>query len=403
VQGIIASIRASGRKKVLLFAHGGLNNRGSGRRRVTHLVGPIWADGYYPLFLNWNSDLWHSLAEDLVYVRQGRLARYWGPVSAPMALLVAIATGALRVVMVWAQMLSSDVNAMGIRRFSFSGKRNSDAIGVMLLTGTAPGDAESVCVSLGADRVSTVRSVAAFLVYVATLVPKLAVSPILDGLGQRAWRNMLRRTQMVFHRDEDFDVRDIRDDAPRLRARVFGPPGGAAYTLFNALTELMNAQPELELTLVGHSMGTIVLNRALREFPDLRVRKIVYMAAACTIDDFRSSVVPYLVRLPSTEFHNLMLHPGAEVREWQIAIADLPPRGSLLVWIDNFLASPETTLDRTLGTWENAMQAVHVIPTSIRRRVTMKAFGVGGNEWTPETHGAFATATAKFWRPDFWR
>ena len=137
-------------------------------------------------------------------------------------------------------------------------------------------------------------------------------------------------------------------------------------------------RPDLELTLIGHSMGTIVLNRALRECPRLRVRDVVYMAAACSIDDFRSSLVPYLTRTHDTRFYNLMLHPAAEVREWQMMAVDLPPRGSLLAWIDNFLAAPETTLDRTLGSWENAMQTAYVVPAAVRPRITLKGFGVGG-------------------------
>ena len=103
-----------------------------------------------------------------------------------------------------------------------------------------------------------------------------------------------------------------------------------------------------------------------------------------------------------------MLHEVAEVRELRKKMLDLPPRGSLLVWIDNFLSSPETPLDRTLGRWENVLQATHVIPNGVRSRITLKAFGVGKAsnvhfpEGNPQRHGDFTkwnSGNQKFWKP----
>ncbi|MDH4361308.1 MAG: alpha/beta hydrolase, partial [Nitrospirota bacterium] len=243
--------------------------------------------------------------------------------------------------------------------------------------------------------------------YVVTLPSKLLLSPLIDGIGQGAWHNMLRRTQMLFYREEAFDIRDFRDNSPKIRKMLTQGPDGGAYSLFRALRDLLQANPHtLEMTIIGHSMGTIVLNRVLREFPDLPVRNIVYMAAACSIDDFRTSVIPYLLRSENQEarFYNLMLHPDAEVREWQKSFLDLTPRGSLLVWIDNFLSAPQTTLDRTLGSWENIIQATHIIPLDVRPRITLKAFCIGGPTCkAPATHGAFSDKAFRFWRPEFWQ
>ncbi len=405
LDAVTAAIDRSGKKKVLLFVHGGLNNREAAQRHVDALLDPMTADGYYPIFLNWNSDLVDTAREDLLYIRQGRTARILGPLSAPLAVLIAVGNGLIRAPLVWGQMLSSDINASGV--YDFPGKANSAAVQAGLFRLQQEHDAGRIPLEIGEDGVGPWDSAGAALRYAVTLPIKLVLSPIIDGLGQAAWRNMLRRTQMLFHREDEFDIRDRRDPGA-VREHLLRGPQGAAHRLFSYLESHLRTRSGVELTLIGHSMGTIVLNRALRQFPELPVRHIVYLAAACSIDDFQTSVIPYLERHGGeSDFYILTLHPSAEVREWQKTLLDLTPRGSLLVWIDNFLGDPTTTLDRTLGSWENLMQTAHVIPMSVRPRVTLKAFGIGGPPrpgapTTPTTHGGFTEKATRFWCPQVW-
>ena len=160
-------------------------------------------------------------------------------------------------------------------------------------------------------------------------------------------------------------------------------------------------------------MGTIVLNEWLRrdllESKHVTYSNIVYMAGACSIRDFSRSVVPYLLQHQQTQFYNLMLHPLAELRERHRGY-DLPPRGSLLVWLDSFLADPQTPLDRTLGRWDNIIPATEVIPESIRGQVTLKAFALapyddpspptGQSDYGPQEHGQFRGRP--YWCKEFW-
>lgn len=406
LDGIELAIKASSKKSILLFVHGGLNNREASQRHVDTLLPPMEADGYYAVFLNWNSDLLDTAREDLLYIRQGREARILGPLSSPLALLMALGTGLLRAPLVWGQMISSDLNGSGLH--NFPGKVNSQALQGEWLRLWENRDPAAVPIGIGDDHTSGWASVAASFRYAATFPAKLVLSPLIDGVGKGAWRNMLRRTQMLFHREDEFDVRDKlgAEKGPDARRDLLvSGPQGAAYRLFERLQTYVTQHPDVGLTLIGHSMGTIVLNRALREFPVLRVRNIVYMAAACSIDEFRTSVLPYLTRHDEAFFYNLTLHPSTEVGEWQVGLFDLTPRGSLLVWIDNFLSDPATTLDRTLGSWENLMQTAHVIPVSVRPRVTLKAFGIdaeASRHTTPRTHGGFTDPRVRFWCPDVW-
>jgi hypothetical protein len=407
---IAGAIEASGKTQVLVFVHGGLNNREAGQRHVDELLQPMSEskEHYYPLFLNWNSDLVDTSIEQLLYIRQGRTSRYLGPLSSPFAVLAALGSGLLRAPLVWGELLANDLNTTGIKALTFPGKRNSEALAEELFALYRQGNPAAIPIALGTEQIETWDHVSSGVRYALTLPTKLLLSPFIDGLGQGAWGNMLRRTQMLFHREDELDVRDYRDDKERLQCALIQGPKGAAYELFLYLENYLKHHQQMHVTLIGHSMGAIVLNRALQEFPDLPVDNIVYMAAACSIDDFRTSVIPYLERTPQARFYNLMLHPAAEAREWQKSLLDLTPRGSLLVWIDNFLAAPHTTLDRTLGSWENMIQVAHIIPLeangiNVRSRITLKAFCVGLNCQAPATHGAFSKKDYKFWEPTFWQ
>ena len=46
------------------------------------------------------------------------------------------------------------------------------------------------------------------------------------------------------------------------------------------------------ITLVGHSMGAIIVNRMIREHPNLPIDRVVYLAAACSLADYDASITP---------------------------------------------------------------------------------------------------------------
>jgi pimeloyl-ACP methyl ester carboxylesterase len=68
---------------------------------------------------------------------------------------------------------------------------------------------------------------------------------------------------------------------------------GAAYQFFDRLDRFLKMHPDYYVDVIGHSMGAIVANEALRNFPDLRIRNLVYMAAACSIRDFLAVGSPW--------------------------------------------------------------------------------------------------------------
>jgi hypothetical protein len=240
---------------------------------------------------------------------------------------------------------------------------------------------------------------------------------------------MLRRTHILFDRDDQFDFdseltgtskTDAQEHPRKQGHQPLGfeglssvKPRGALAQFTNKLIKFLN-QPSgksYQVILVGHSAGTIVLNQWLREFgPNVkdRVDSIVYMAAASSIRDYQESVWPYLEQSTNTKFYNLMLHEKAEAQDnWVPSIPfieqlmiDPGPRGSLLIWIDGFLGNPLTTLDRTLGRYTNLMATVHNTPEAIRGKIFLKVFPAAA-EGQPQKHGDFSEPF-RFWRSRCW-
>src|SRR5207237_8518833 len=117
-------------------------------------------------------------------------------------------------------------------------------------------------------------------------------------------------------------------------------------------------------------------------------------------------------------------------------MADVPPRGSLLVWIDNFLSNPVTEQERTMGRWRNLFRSgatgepvIHRFfaedgPRNLKSRLHFQAFSVGLGDkqqlrkttfqWNehpvrkdaceradnPLSHGEFTDMP--YWKPEFW-
>ncbi len=102
---------------------------------------------------------------------------------------------------------------------------------------------------------------------------------------------------------------------------------------------------------------------------------------------------------PETDFYSLSLHPRKEI-SGNLNVDGVPVRGSLLTWIDEFFQTPESFLDRTFGSFENAVIAYQLLPQT--KRIHLKAFGVNGRKGLagPQKHGDFNAF--RFWESDYW-
>jgi hypothetical protein len=465
-------------RKVLIFVHGGLNNPASSLAAADEQIERVMDAGYYPIFLNWDSDLFSTYGEHATRITQGRTDDGLGrKILSPLYIFADIGRALTRVPIVWSNQVGTDLAAAGAdiaalkARESTSSKaiqgsterwvntRQGKAIGEVFQKLRDRQDQDShrldgsprsqLRVYIGPDLDVDARHLAQLEVkYILTSPTKFGLSWLIDGLGTPAWENMSRRTLMAFdgqaggssgevdsRADEQLNPsrampKELRSD----RAVNFKTTGALSIfreellrvTSLHSSSQPTHPDPNAyHITLVGHSMGTMVLNEWVRrdvlEQRNQLYVNIVYMAAACSVRDFGRSVVPYLLQHspkpdshdPSVkmgaQFYNLMLHPLADLRERERAM-DLPPRGSLLVWLDDFLADPRTPLDRTLGRWDNIIPATEVIPRGARGQVSLKSFALAPYDDTsrkhgmpyygPQAHGQFRDAP--FWCPEFW-
>lgn len=423
VEDIVDNIKAKGVNNILLIVHGGLNRIQKSVERAKEQTGEILKKdaqrpAYYPIFVNWDSGMGEAYWDHLWRIRQGREAPKLGPVTSPAYLASDIGRALIRLPITYGyqgynaiipvQVASED----DLQRFNkeFYDREMPHEHGIRL----------------GTDNQRTfLRRLWDKAGYVFPGVLKLVTTPALDTVGVSAWDNMLRRTMNVFRRSDDYIPKDDPTDtqsrdfdkltlsAPTAENESKSPPTGALAKLMRALRGLKTKDsngPQYTITLIGHSMGTIILNELLRKYSDkekdLLYKNIVYMGAACSINDFESAVIPYLRNNVETNFYNLTLHPSAEQNE---TILDLVPRGSLLVWIDTFATKPSTLADLRLGAWNNAIAAWKFIPQGVRRRITLKGFGINDPKTNtresgytkPQEHGDFNDE--EFWDPGYWK
>lgn len=406
-------------RKILLFVHGGLNSWAAGLRHFDADWEKIEAAGYYPIFIIWPAGLTSTYQEHLVSIRQGEEAnKVRAGLTLPFVLASDLGRGILRAPLVYLTMIRSDWESTSIPNpFEGDWRPRAREHYWELLTN------EHLAIRIGTDNRSTGERNRHGIRYAVTLPTKLLTSPLIDAAGKGAWDNMLRRTENIYPghlkpREVGTKVVKPGTKTPLLESRAVLP-------LFMQELQRESSGQEYEITMVGHSMGAMILNRMIQG-TELKIRNLVYMAAACSIQDFQLHVIDYLRREPQTRFYNLMLHPAAEAREDNAA--DLPPRGSLLYWIDNFLANPLNLSGRTLGRWDNLFRINYqnhflideLLYPETRGRMHFKAFSSGEGaspnlqffQWSlpgaeikpqvydPQEHADFPKAP--FWDPQFW-
>jgi hypothetical protein len=443
--------------QLLFFVHGGLNTQVGSLERIVGegpdskqkertLYNLITEETpYYPIFINWQSSLRSSYFDHLLYVRQGeKWPWYTGWLTAPVVLAADIGRSILRAPLVWGSMIYNDAKTAPALAGMIGHKKNlPDEVAKELLcqnvqdqvscfahfdsnkayptfsdacwngTENLKQSLESNNVIVGVDERRCPEMGWKFFQWLVTIPTKLVISPFLDAFGKSAWDNMLRSIQLLYQVDEEFHVASPQNTESAKEANRI--PGGGLSIFFNELVKEIDnhdkGQPlEWEITWVGHSAGTIIINEAIRRFglpknqeQVLPFNTIVYMAAASTLRDVQTSVYPYLQNHSSTKFYHLMLHEKAENGETVWQPFDLPPRGSLLVWIDDFLSNPLTHKERTAGKYQNFFSDYHSIPQSIRDQIHLRVFSQGEkvHSGNPQKHGEF-TDRFRFWDSKCW-
>jgi hypothetical protein len=419
--------------QVVIHVHGGLTTVDSTIERASALIDQILespTDPAWPIFVSWPSGGLASWWEGTWKLRNGKHERVIGPISFPLYVAADLLQGTARAPVDMVYLLKNDIEEASI-------------VGLDLPLSeewTEPEDLARAMeadperrdhISIGPFRRGFVNEATRTLVWFVTILPKLVVTPLfLDGLGNTAWRTMRHRAFNSGRPSEEFEETIDSPTAAAADIRLDATPTGGLALLMGALEERIKEARKsgktklsdpFRLALIGHSMGAILLNFVLELQPNLPATDIVYMAPACSVAEAARSLVPFLrrsaeqskleVQLPAprpgtprhgpANFWLLTLHPLAEAGEMYPEYLDLPARGSLLEWIDDWYTSASHPLDRMFGKWNNALPALHLFE-SVHRQVHVKAFGLEDGS-LPQRHGDFNQCpfwTRAFWNPE---
>lgn len=324
--------KCAGKLHLLIIVHGGMNSYAISSKHLTGLMTPpvslpkkpvgTYHDPpgllndtcYYPLFINWDSDFGDSISDDLFRFRFGERDKVLVWSTLPFVIVSRVLNSAMDI---------------PVALFHQAVTMKDGIIGAWQESDPPAGIAGDTLINLPAYPLS------------------MALLPFTQGFGAPAWGIMKRR---------------VDEATGTVATTVKTRPGGAARTLIEALRKWIEVKKDaagqdqsywrgtstqVTVTLVGHSMGALVINRLLQiaddpsfppGSPPLPVDRIIYLVPACSINEAEQLLMPYLDRHPGTHFWLFTLNRRDESREiplngWAIFV----PRGTLLTWIDTFL------------------------------------------------------------------
>ena len=400
--------------ELLLFVHGGLNTEVGALKRANETYLKIFEDSQhpkYPVFVLWESDGLETYMDHLTRIRQGKESPTAG-LTFPVYFLTDLGNSIINAPKSW--LITGEEALKPIRKkdkdLLDEFKKLPSRFNNISYTGTKEQEYQS----------SLVRK----LRWLLASPSKAVTTPFAYTMPRSAWDVMLRRTNTLFYTPEDLDLLSKDKVYEKLAKRE--PGSGALYAL---LEELKDELPNIKITLVGHSMGAIIVNKIILLEPELPYKNIVHLASADSINNLFNMVIPYIdydiqkkehacnmekkliayeckeqAKEQAVHFYSLMLHPDNEDREE--AWGGLVPSGSLLTWIDNMYTSPETVLDRRSGRWDNVKNSIKFIPTSVAENMHFKIFGINRDGCkdectTPQKHGDFDNMP--FWDEATWK
>jgi len=464
---ILDRIKMQG-KKPLIFIHGGLNDFNEGLERVTTTVDSILEESdYYPLFLIWPSGI-DTYFDSLNNYLQGEWDRPVDRIAVPFKFATDLLLIPARLPINYASNYKLASNS------SFYLEKNSPPFNNFLRSFHSlflfaeeeeKKDVPYItndpcfskryfkegfyCLDINKEDVDSFYYKQLWSRILFTPV-KFITIPIADPLSRRAWDSMYARIRFTFRTPCSADKSGIGNCKP-----------GIFKQFFYKLRDYTMDQSIDNVTLIGHSMGTIVAGEIIREFPEIPYENVVFSGAAISIREFKNTVESTLLRklkemqnythflnereafgeelslqtknkkiesiikdndaaiiklkllIEQTRpfrFFNLSLHPFAEAREengWGTV-----PSGSLLEWIDNMIENPLDGLDRTMGKWTNI---VPLLPSEGSKDnyfnndllnncyMHFSRFGLNSIQPTMHAHLGNKDDKFKFWIPENWR
>ncbi len=194
------------RNQIIIFVHGGLNGHSQSLSRSARLLPKIICeDGLYPFFVHWESSIQSSYTEHLFNIRQGKHFEFYQPQALAFIVPVLItdtARGLARAPLALSHLIESDWHGS---IFHDDAEERATASDLILLHRTSPSNTQLTVSTPHPSPPWTWETWYSGFTYLITVPTKILLSPFIDAFGTSAWSNMLRRTHILFDRDDQFD------------------------------------------------------------------------------------------------------------------------------------------------------------------------------------------------------
>ncbi|MGM8227621.1 hypothetical protein ACSV5M_13620 [Cellvibrio sp. ARAG 10.3] len=401
---------------VLVYVHGGLNTFHSPEKRIKK-ASQIISDQQFPVHLAWPSGALTTWSEHLLRVREGKKTNVvTGAITAPFVLVSDILTSIGNFPSTTMYQIANEKDRAASKIYS-NWLSNSWKDAHLVFCDELEQPYES-CNKI----INTKNEIQANYSYYYgttgnTLLrgsSQLLTLPIRytagslwhSGISSAAWANMKRRAVNITYPTHEFDTRYIS-----------GVNTGIFFKLLLKRADFYSKKhnKDYAITLMGHSMGSIVINNVLERYQTdwastAFLKNIVYMAGAATIGDTLNALKPVLVERPinnsgvkrfTPNFYNLTLNRVAEVSEMHYG--GVIPTGSLLVSIDQHHDKPDHPLNRTIGSETNVLSSIKIIDEALATSKGVKVFKsfdrLLGEK--PSKHGDFGDLP--YWKPETWQ
>ncbi len=375
------------KKEILIFIHGGLNSNTTSLRRSKDLLykKSLASKCRFPIFINWRSGPFSSYKDHLISIRQGAEGGALAKVTSPLYFVTDIAQAAIGAPKSWVVQSKHSIRSTVLKNFS-----DYDALQACHADkgqNIACKPAFELDCKTGKNR----RGWRTALWW--TVSPaKTIITPLTFELGKAAWNVMLHRTNALLWKSCSLQTGCIKRQA---EANSYELGQGALAKLVRSIEAITRADDSYEITFIGHSMGTILINRIVAALPQLPVQNIVFLAAADSIRNTQYGALRFLKDNKQAHFYSWMLHPDNEARE--LPGYGFAPSGSILTWIDTMFTTPESLLDYRFGRWDSIKHFPELFDNEIASRSRLMVFPRDKHS-APHAHGDFNAC--QFWKLD---
>ena len=385
--------------------------------RAITSTNPKW----YPIAFNWQGSLGDVYVDHLFRIRNGhRISGPRGAVSSPFYFIGDFLTSVARIPGTWfdqsvhimeTEYPQSDIS--GTRKEAQ--RRQTLAVEPMQVSASlGASDTEneqgdsctnplSISNTLPNDPKFSPVTLVQFPIEAARKLPHLVVSPAISSFGSSMWKNYNRRVQASIRQGKEYE-----EDTESLQVGDETSTGAFAILLDELIKKFKFKEEKPEIVLIGHSTGTMIISEYIglllerggvkssdgstKQNDNLSglIDKIVFLGSAATIAQFNKTVVPYLQSSNTTKFYNISLNAYDEAKTSWYGLQTM----SLLEWLDNAIARPESHAARVMGKWENMMLAMHTIPCEVRDQVYLKH--LPSEDGFPRSHSELDEVLPKF-------